>query len=159
MLRRTLRRCWLPLMLRSCPAICVFVMSSWPASASSINSMSRTTPKCRQRRSEHAVTIVAAVIFAVFCSVFAAAAAQHAQASGAAGTWSTSRLHLARGFLAAASLPDRGIAMFGGGYGTSNSCYGCLSCCNLEGLAWVGCVRRVDLIYLSYAMCRWQKAN
>ena len=98
MVRRTLQRCWLPQMRRSCPMICVFVRSSWTASASSINSMSRTNPKCRQRRSEHAVTIVAAVIFAVFCSVFAAAAAQHAQASGAVGTWSTSRLHLARGF-------------------------------------------------------------
>ena len=44
-----------------------------------------------------------------------------------AGTWSTAALSAARGYLAATSLPNLGVAIFAGGYGT---CYWyCLSCC------------------------------
>ena len=36
-----------------------------------------------------------------------------------AGTWSTAALSQARGYLAATSLPDAGVAIFAGGEGTS----------------------------------------
>jgi hypothetical protein len=36
-----------------------------------------------------------------------------------AGTWSTAALSQARGYLAATSLPDAGVAIFAGGFGTS----------------------------------------
>ncbi len=39
-----------------------------------------------------------------------------------AGTWSTAALSQARGFLAATSLPDAGVAIFAGGSCTSCDC-------------------------------------
>ncbi len=66
-----------------------------------------------------------------------------------AGTWSTAALSQARGYLAATSLPDAGVAIFAGGqctscdgmFGVLRDGYGC------EGDAGVGvmwlCLRRV----------------
>ena len=38
---------------------------------------------------------------------------------GSSGRWSTAALSAARGYLAATSLPDAGVAIFAGGYSTS----------------------------------------
>ncbi len=48
-----------------------------------------------------------------------------------AGTWSTAALSQARGYLAATSLPDAGVAIFAGGY--------CTSCDILFGVLRDGC--------------------
>ncbi len=39
-----------------------------------------------------------------------------------AGTWSTAALSVARGYLAATSLPSAGLAFFAGGFGTCLLC-------------------------------------
>jgi hypothetical protein len=64
----------------------------------------------------HAAAAVAAVILA--CSV-ASSFAQQVAVSGTSGGWSTAALSQARGYLAATSLPDAGVAIFAGGYSTS----------------------------------------
>jgi hypothetical protein len=46
------------------------------------------------------------------------------------GTWSTAALSQARGYLAATSLPDAGVAIFAGGKGTSCDVF-CLACCGM----------------------------
>jgi hypothetical protein len=46
-----------------------------------------------------------------------------------AGTWSTAALSQGRQFLAATSLPNAGVAIFAGGFGTC--CCDCLSCCRM----------------------------
>ncbi len=43
-----------------------------------------------------------------------------------AGTWSTAALIQARGYLAATSLPDAGVAIFAGGDSTSCDCLFCV---------------------------------
>jgi hypothetical protein len=45
------------------------------------------------------------------------------------GTWSTAALSQARGYLAATSLPNAGVAFFAGGQGIS--CEVCLGCCRM----------------------------
>jgi hypothetical protein len=46
------------------------------------------------------------------------------------GTWSTAALSQARGYLAATSLPDAGVAIFAGGRCTSCDVF-CLACCGM----------------------------
>jgi hypothetical protein len=48
-----------------------------------------------------------------------------------AGTWSTAALSLARGYLAATSLPDAGVAIFAGGASTSCDCLFGVVCCRI----------------------------
>ena len=43
-----------------------------------------------------------------------------------AGTWSTAALSVARGSLAATSLPSAGLAIFAGGYVDGDTCLLCL---------------------------------
>jgi hypothetical protein len=76
------------------------------------------TPKRVQGRQGYdaAAVTVAAVMFA--CSVAVAHAAQQVAASFSLGTWSTAALSLSRTELAATSLPNLGVAIFAGGYGT-----------------------------------------
>jgi hypothetical protein len=78
------------------------------------------TPKRVQGRQGHYAAAAAAVMFA--CSVAAAHAAQHVAASYLLGTWSTASLSEARQNLAAASLPNLGVAIFAGGY-VCTSCH------------------------------------
>ena len=74
------------------------------------------------------------------------------------GTWSTAALFQARHSLAAASLPNAGVAIFAGGYCTS--CYLCVRCCRM-GMSvrgvheWVecGCVLRREPVS---CLVQWQ---
>ena len=50
------------------------------------------------------------------------------------GAWSTAALSVARGYLAATSLPNLGVAIFAGGWST---------CCHVDFLIFACCVVRV----------------
>jgi hypothetical protein len=69
-----------------------------------------------ERMNGHYAAAVAAAAVMFACSVAAAHAAQQVAASYSLGTWSTAALSVARGGLAATSLPNLGVAIFAGGY-------------------------------------------
>jgi hypothetical protein len=55
----------------------------------------------------------------------------------ASGAWSTAVLSVARGYLAATSLPNLGVAIFAGGYGTcSHVCFLIFACCVVRVGEW-----------------------
>ena len=71
--------------------------------------------KCRRKRPQTPLTYAAAAAAVMFaCSLVAAAVAQQAAVSY---SLKTSNLSVARGYLAATSLPNHGIAIFAGGRG------------------------------------------
>jgi len=70
-------------------------------------------PKCQQRRRAYADAATAGLICAF--GVFGVAAAQHVAISASLSTWSTAVLSQPRYSLAAASLPNLGVAIFAGG--------------------------------------------
>ena len=86
-------------------------------------SKQKPKPKGGQERREYAAAAAAMMIFA--CSVAAACAAQQVAVSGpySLGTWSTAALSAARGYLAATSLPNLGVAIFAGGLSMCNFCH------------------------------------
>ncbi len=56
------------------------------------------------------------------------------------GKWSTAALSVARWALAATSLPNVGVAIFAGGYGTLchvDFCIFCVLCCAGWGMGWL----------------------
>jgi len=56
------------------------------------------------------------------------------------GNWSTAVLNEARGYLAATSLPNQGLAIFAGGQGTSCCCFcdDCRGACGVRGMVEEG---------------------
>jgi hypothetical protein len=57
------------------------------------------------------------------------------------GQWTTAALSLARGYLAATSLPNQGLAVFAGGYGLWFAFFllfaiDVVACCLLWGCVW-----------------------
>ena len=80
-------------------------------------------PKRVQGRQGHAAAVAAAAAVMFACSVAAAHAAQQVAASYSLGTWSTAALSVARGALAATSLPNVGVAIFAGGGSTCSHVY------------------------------------
>ncbi len=91
--------------------------------------------KSGQGRRGHAAAAAAALIFT--CSVATACAAQVA-APYSLGTWSSASLVVARQALAATSLPNFGLALFGGGFSVTSTCchvdFRCFEC----GLLYAG---------------------
>ena len=89
-------------------------------------------PKCRTRMGYvdtlNINILVAMVMFA--SSVAGAAVAQQVAAPYSLGTWTTAVLSVARSSLAATSLPNLGVAIFAGGYGTC--CRVVLSGCEMR---------------------------
>jgi hypothetical protein len=55
-----------------------------------------------------------------------------------AGTWSTAALSQARGFVAATSLPDAGVAIFAGGHFMQCTSCDCLFCVLRDGYGCEG---------------------
>jgi hypothetical protein len=92
------------------------------------------TPKRVQGRQGHYAAAAAAAAVVMFaCSVAAAHAAQQVAASYSLGTWSTAALSEARGYLAATSLPNFGVAIFAGGVGTCSHVYfRTFACCGVR---------------------------
>jgi hypothetical protein len=76
-----------------------------------------------QEQQGHYAAAEAAAAVMIACSVAAAHAAQQVAASHSLGTWSTAALSVARGYLAATSLPNVGVAIFAGGSSTCSYVY------------------------------------
>jgi hypothetical protein len=86
---------------------------------------SKKKQKNTQWRLGHAVAAAAAAVI-LACSVLGTAS-QHVPVSDSSGTWSAALFSQGRSNLAAASLPDAGVAIFAGGKGIS--CDVSLRCC------------------------------
>ena len=94
----------------------------------------RRSPKHHNRQIAQ-VAAAAAVLLHCVCSLLVNAEAQKV-ALESLGPWSTASLSEARGFLAATSLPNQGLAIFAGGVGTSCCCFcdDCRGACGVRGM-------------------------